>query len=281
MFTLLSNYRRPTPIPKLPVSAKPWCLVMCAVLMSACGSRHVDGSGTALEEVRPLTPEVTHVSVHGEGLLVVTQGSDTSLRIRADDNIVPLLRSEIVAGVLTLGPEDGVSPDSENALVYGLTLPRIESVETSGATRAQIGPVEGPHFELRTSGASQARAESITAERVAFVSTGASSIDSALEAAAANVSLSGSSRIELRGRTNEQEVEASGASEYRGRTLRSHRAEVRASGSSACELFADESIRVDGTGASNVRYQGGGQVSRSLSGAASVDVLPEQGSDPL
>lgn len=239
--------------------------------MVACGGRHVDGSGTSLEEVRPLG-DVTHVTVHGEGLLILTQGSDAALRIRADDNIVPLLRSEVVAGVLTLGPEDGVNVDSETSVVYELTLPSIEVVETSGAVRAELGPVDSPRFALRTSGASQASVEAIEADRIVVESSGASSIDATLESSAANVTLSGSSRIELRGRVDEQEVEASGASVYRAGALQSHRAEVRASGSSAAVLFADETIRVEGTGASSVRYQGGGRLSRSLSGAASVDV---------
>lgn len=239
--------------------------------MVACGGRHVDGSGTPLEVVRPLG-DVTHVAVHGEGLLILTQGNNAVLSVRADDNIVPLLRSEVIDGVLTLAPEAGVNVDSETPVVYELTLPRIEVVETSGVVRAEIGLVDSPRFALHTSGASQASVEAIEANRVVVESSGASSIDGTLESSAANVTVSGSSRIELRGRVDEQEVEASGASVYRASALQSHRAEVRASGSSAAVLFADETIRVDGTGASSVRYQGGGRLSRSLSGAASVDV---------
>jgi hypothetical protein len=271
MFTLLAHYRRPSTRAPFRHRSR-LVLLTCVALLGACELRadQTEGSGTPHEETRAIEA-ATRVAVHGEGLLVLAQGSDTALRIRADDNIVPLLRSEVVGGVLTLGPEDGVNVDPVTPIVYRLTIPRIDAVETSGATRAEIGRVESPRFSLRTSGASHAEAESIDADRVVVESSGTSSIEATLESSVANIALSGSSRIALRGGVDEQEVEASGASDYRASALRSHRAEVRASGSSSAALFADESIRVDGSGASSVRYQGGGRLSRSLSGVASVE----------
>lgn len=267
MFTLLSHYAKP---PARPPRRANLVLIPCVVLLCACGLDQVDGSGTPLEEERSIG-DARAVAVHGEGLLRLVQGSETSLRIEGDDNIVRLLRSETADGVLTLGPADGVNVDPETPIVYHLSLPHIESVETSGATRAEVGAVESERFSLRTSGASHAEAESIAADRIVVESSGASSIEASLESSAARVVLSGSSHIDLRGRTGEQEIDASGASEYRGSALRSHRSEVRASGSSSAAVFADESLVVEGSGASSVHYAGGARLTRSLSGAASVD----------
>lgn len=240
-------------------------------MLTACDhNERVMGSGTAREEVREFS-DVTRVSVHGEGLLVLAQGNDPSLVISADDNIVSLLRSDVARGVLVLGPEDGVEVDSDAPIVYTLTLPRIEGVETSGATVAEVGPFTSTRVSLRTSGASRAQFESVEAERVDAESSGASSLDATVESSVAHVVISGSSSVSLRGQADEQELSASGASEYRASGLRSRRVHVRASGSSSAEVFAGESIHVEGSGASNVHYQGGGQLSRSLSGAASVD----------
>jgi hypothetical protein len=164
-----------------------------------------------------------------------------------------------------------VNVESETPIIYRLTLPNIEGVVTSGATRAEIGALESQRLSLRTSGASHADVESIDADSVVLESSGSSSIDALLESSAAHVVLSGSSRIVLRGRANEQDVQASGVADYRASALQSHRVEVRVSGSSSAAVFADESVRVEGSGTSSVRYSGGGRLSRSLSGAASVD----------
>ena len=269
MFTLLAHYRnpapRPTPRPTL-------ALVWCAVLMGGCDESRVEGSGTALEETRNFE-EVTRVSIHGEGQLILVQGRESSLRIRGDDNIVPLLRSEVSEGVLVLGPRDGVSVDAQTPIVYRLTLRSVEGVEASGAARAEIGPIESPRFSLRVSGASHAEAESIRAEGIQVESSGASDVTAELHAHTAGVMVSGSSRVSLRGSAEEQEVEVSGASNYEGSGLQTHRAVVRASGSSDTSLFADEDLRLEASGASSIHYGGGAQVHRSLSGAASVEAL--------
>jgi hypothetical protein len=68
------------------------------------------------------------------------------------------------------------------------------------------------------------------------------------------------------------QLELSGASEFEGFSLETENAFLNLSGASDCELFVNEILDIEASGASKIRYKGNpAKLITNLSGASSVE----------
>src|SRR5262249_23160665 len=77
----------------------------------------VVGSGRVASEARQVR-NFDEVALTGSGTLTVTQTGEESLTIQADDNILPLLTSDVVGRRLTLGTKPNTSFSTPSRIVY-------------------------------------------------------------------------------------------------------------------------------------------------------------------
>jgi hypothetical protein len=68
-------------------------------------------------------------------------------------------------------------------------------------------------------------------------------------------------------------ADVQGASHYQAGDLQSAETYIEISGASDAELRADETLQVNGSGASHVRYYGSPEVSQQLNGASDLERL--------
>src|SRR5262245_36154117 len=68
----------------------------------------VKGSGVVATEVRPVEP-FTAISLLGPGHVVIERTGTESVTVMADDNLLPLIKSEVRGGTLFLSVADGKS----------------------------------------------------------------------------------------------------------------------------------------------------------------------------
>jgi len=147
-------------------------------LLAGCGggtssvTGTTSGSGTLVTHSRPVQG-FTGVSVSGAGHLIVEQTGVESLEITAEDNLLPLIRSEVVNGQLILGFESGVSVSSTREVLYRLTVRELTAIEASGASRVEITDLSTPALATVLSGASALTASG-TAGTHGLVVSGAS-----------------------------------------------------------------------------------------------------------
>jgi hypothetical protein len=194
----------------------------------------VVGSGHLATESRPVH-DFTAVEVTAAGHLIVEQTGVESLEVTAEDNVLPLVRSEVRNGRLFLGFEPGASVTVTREVLFRVTVGDLTEVEASGASRAEIRGVDGAGLTLRVSGAS-----SVTA-------TG--------RAADVQLELSGASRCEAADfRSRDLTAEVSGASYALVRA--SHSLVVNASGASILEYLGDPDLVANVSGGSLVRRAG-------------------------
>ena len=93
----------------------------CA-LFAGCVLTAISGSGHVVDEPRSVSG-FSAVSLSGSGRLLIEQGETESLTITADDNLLPLIKSEVSGGRLELGSKDSMTnlrPSTE--IVYKLTV---------------------------------------------------------------------------------------------------------------------------------------------------------------
>jgi hypothetical protein len=166
------------------------------------------GSGNVATETREIR-EFKGVDVSGVYEVEITAQKDFGVEIEADDNLLPLIRTEVRGGVLHIETKCKIS--TENGLKIKVSAPDIESINTSGVSKVVLNGLKNNELRVDTSGASKVWLDGETTELYIEVS-GASSIDAEnLHAAAATVNASGASRVSVFA-TGEIRPHASGAS---------------------------------------------------------------------
>jgi hypothetical protein len=209
----------------------------------------VPGSGNVIVEKRAVTG-FNHVSVGGAGELVVVQGNEESLTIEADDNLLPLIRSEVQNGRLSIGPEH-VNLRPSRTIRYRLQCQNLNELQLSGSVRA--------------------RADNIKTERLSVGISGSGKITLArLEARAFAMHLSGSGSTLAAGQVETQKVDIRGSGNLHAIDLQCSHADVQISGSGHASLWVTDLLRAHLSGSGDVEYRGRPNLETHVSGSGHV-----------
>ena len=158
------------------------------------GGKAIKGSGIALEEARSL-PEFTDIELSGAYEVVVTCGEEQDVQISGDDNIVPLVKTEVIDKVLIVSTDESISP--EQKLTLTISAETIDSMNISGAVSASISHVDNQEFAIDLSGAGDLEMEG-SVDDLQLLLSGAGSIDAEqLAAKTATVDVSGVGSVVL------------------------------------------------------------------------------------
>jgi hypothetical protein len=156
-------------------------LVAAAIVVSASGcvvhsSPAITGSGTPQTESRDVA-SFGRVSVGGALHAEITVGPAAAVQVTGDDNLVPLVRADVVGDELRLTLEENVRPKVPLRVI--VTAPKLAGV--------------------RAGGASSVKAVGIDAERLDADASGASSLDLAGRVSTLKGEVSGASSLRARG----------------------------------------------------------------------------------
>lgn len=153
-----------------------FCTLFCFMLIgcdSLGGKDKVRGSGNAKTETRELTP-FTAIEVRCFGTLNVTAQGQRSLSISSDDNIVPLITTEVRNNILYINSTKEYEPKSK--LQIDITAPELERFVFAGAGEVSLANIKNNRLEVTVSGAGRLTASGETKEADITLS-GAGSID--------------------------------------------------------------------------------------------------------
>jgi hypothetical protein len=205
-------------------------IIVLTALAAGCHSTETQGSGNVISETRPVSG-INIVELSGDTQLEIEQTGSESLTITADDNILPLLKSEVRDGRLRLGEHTGFSADAEQRVRYKLTVKDLNEIGLSGDGRVE--------------------AKNLATNRL-------------------KVSISGDGVIRTTGSAESQDISISGDGAYEAADLYSKNAEVHISGDARSMLSVSEKLDVDISGDGTVEYIGDPAVNSNISGDGSV-----------
>ena len=204
-----------------------------ALSLSAC-IHGVRGSGVRKTEQRDL-PVFNAIETSGAFDVKVTCQKPASVEIEADDNIVPLVQTDVRGGVLYVSTTKSYS--SNGGIKLRITVPDLASVKSTGAGKFNISGVKNDTFEIRSTGAATVVASG-QSKSVKINSTGAGKIDAHdLRAGDADVSVTGAAVVDVYA-TDELDVTVSGA----GRVTYSGNPKVNKKVSGAGQVVKKEGI---------------------------------------
>jgi hypothetical protein len=195
-------------------------------------SAAIQGSGKVITETRQVS-RIDGVELKAVGKLVITKGDEESLTISGDDNIIPLIKTEVVAGKLVIdfiNPLTNVNPLAD--ITYNLTVVNLTSLLLSGA--GDIQSVD------------------LTADNL-------------------TVLVSGAGNIGLAGEVGTQDITISGAGNYNATDLKSQTTKVKISGAGNASIWVQKTLDITISGLGMVSYYGKPAVTQNISGAGKVE----------
>jgi hypothetical protein len=140
-----------------------------AALSAACGMGRLTvytGSGNVIREDRPVSSFSTIV-LEGAAEVVINQGASESLTIEAEDNLLPLIASEVSDGVLHLylgrpGSRDVVSPTQPIRFLVGVK--DLGALYLAGRGSIHAGALQVPNLKVNMSGSGDVTLDELRAE---------------------------------------------------------------------------------------------------------------------
>jgi predicted small secreted protein len=232
-------------------------LVMVVLLLSACNTRLIRGSGDLITEVRDVS-DFNRVQLDGSGDLIIIQSDGASLSVETDDNLMQYVETDVRGDTLYLGFDNrdftAVSP---TRLRYTLHVIDLEGMVVDGSGDIESESLETNHLEILIDGSGDIKIDSLFAEEV-------------------DITLDGSGRLELAGEVTRQDILSDSSGDYLGGDLHSESADVVLDGSGEVTVWVTESLDVNLDGSGSVNYYGNPTVNSSDSGSGDLNHLGDK-----
>ena len=174
-------------------------LLIIALSLAGCSglrglTNQVIGSGVSKTEKRPIS-SFTSVDASGAFDIEIVCQKEPGLELEGDDNLLPLVKTEVKGSTLTIRPESPFSV--KRTIRIKITVPNIESISSSGATTFRVMDVKNEALKIDASGASSFDIAGETSA-LSLDLSGATRVDSEkLNATRVTISLSGAGKAKV------------------------------------------------------------------------------------
>lgn len=178
-------------------------IVIDGVVYGEGDSNVLKGNGVKANEVRSITA-FQNLQITGSVDVFFQQAPTTHLEISGDQNILPLIKTEVRAGTLKIYAEKSYQPSLP--LVIQVSGPSLQVVSLDGAGDVQLDKINGNSLKLDVNGSGDVKAQGQVSTFSAGIS-GSGNIDAQkLSSNNAQVSITGSGDIKV---TAKQHLKAS------------------------------------------------------------------------
>jgi hypothetical protein len=171
-------------------------LSLTLLVLSGCHHKfgQATGSGTMKLEKRTV-PSFNALTISGAYEVEIVVQKEQSLEIEGDDNLLPLITTEVKGGVLDVGNSKSFS--TKNRLHLRISVPSFDAISSSGASDIVISGVKSDEFSIDISGAGSLQVSGET-KSLELKQSGAGEVDAKdLHAAKVNVDSSGAASAEV------------------------------------------------------------------------------------
>jgi hypothetical protein len=198
-------------------------------------------------------------AVRSEGSInvVVRQGAKEGVTVTADDNLLPLIETRVVAEghgghALVIDTRRGTSFSTHNNVTVTVDAVQLHAVSLSGSGDLRIESFKTPALAVDMSGSGDAHLGQIDTQDLAVSVSGSGDVDGAGHAARLKIDIAGSGDVKLP-------------------LLQADDVKVGIAGSGDADVVANHEIDISIAGSGDVVYHGSGTlVSSSVVGSGDV-----------
>ena len=130
----------------------------CIAITDPGGEVKIIGSGRVITVSRTVS-DFTGIRVNGVARMTIEQTGEESLSITADDNIVPVLHSDVENGLLFIGTADGTDIETSTAIFYRLTVKDLRDIDINGVITVDAAGLDTDRLDININGVSSLNAQ--------------------------------------------------------------------------------------------------------------------------
>jgi len=215
----------------------------------------VKGNGPVQTETRSVR-DFHAIDLDIAGDVEVTIGENYSVEVSAQQNLLPLLKTELVDGALRISCDDNIK--TSEGIKVKVTAPAFDKFSVGGSGTVRVmHAFNVEKMEMNIGGSGE-----IYAPQSEFGSL--------------SISIGGSGTVELGGKANNMKADVSGSGDVKAKnmTINSLKVNIAGSGSVTADVTTDLDANIAGSG--DVFYSGTPSVESSVSGSGSVKKIQVQ-----
>lgn len=218
----------------------------------------VKGSGKVDVEKRQVAP-FTGIAVDGSADVTVTYGTEQRVEITTDDNILPIITTEVSDRVLNIDSKESYS--TSYGVSVAITIPTLVSIEIDGSgdvgvegTQLENRPVE--NFKVEIDGSGDVRISGLSATNV-------------------SAEIEGSGDITIAGTGVKLKAKVEGSGNIGADMFQVLNGTVWVEGSGDVRVYATESLEATVSGSGDIYYRGNPpRLNTSVTGSGDIIKLP-------
>ena len=229
-------------------------LVFLALLMINCSKNQVVvGSNNIITQEKQLSA-YDRIEVLGSYDVIFTDGEVGKIKIKAPDNILPLIQTEVSDGLLKIGAEKSRNKVKEPIIIYVPVDSRLKQVDIKGS--ADISTEK--NLETKTL-------------NVGIYGSGDARL--AVDVSSLALEVVGSGDIRVSGRAKNLSIDISGSGDVEVPKLKAEKAVIKVNGSGDVSAYVTEDLDVSITGSGDVTIKGNPKkVKQKINGSGGVNV---------
>ncbi len=224
-------------------------IVSIICFFTACGYKK--GSGVTVTQNRN-TDNFTGVSVGGNFDVEIKTGSDTKVRIEADDNVIDDIETRVENNQLKISMKNGMSYNNVHMKVF-ITAPKINKISSSAS--ADVNVIDALASD----------------EKIIINASSGSSVKAAVNAPGTEADASSGAEIDLTGRTQKFDVEVSSGASVDAYELLSENTKVQTSSGATAQVHASIQLDASASSGGSVSYRGAAALIKKQSSGGTVE----------
>jgi len=228
-----------------------YAAVILIMTVSCLSIKGISGSGNIISEERKVEG-FSGILVSAGINLFISQGSIESLKIEAEDNIIPLLITEVKNGKLEIHYKH-----------LGLSSLRLIKPVNVYATVKELN-------DLGVSSGATVKSEEINTDSIKINLSSGASGELSIQTSSIDVNLSSGTNMRISGKTDIQKINLSSGSSYDALDFVSKSAAIDASSGSSAKINVSDGLDVNISSGGLVQYKGTPKISSDISSGATL-----------
>lgn len=228
--------------------------LVCIFFVGCSFEPTIQGSGRLTTETREANA-FSAIACEVSCAIEVRKGETSSVELTMDDNLLPMIISEVVDQKLKITSAKNISPDDGAKIV--ITTPTVHSFSAAGDVKATISELTGEVMEISLEGAS--------------------SVTGKANGNSLKIEVVGSGDVKLTGVSKALKISIAGSGDIQTNELAADEVQVEIAGSGTVRIQAKKTLDVSIAGSGDVSYTGEATVEQSIAGSGSVRQMNIQG----
>jgi hypothetical protein len=211
------------------------------------------GSGNVKSQTRPVSG-FHAIEVDYPAQIMITQGQAASVKVEAEDNILPGLITQVKNETLNISykPANGKYVNPTKIVKITIVVTNLDNIQFSSAGELTVDGLKAETLDFSLNGAGKVSFNDVIIKNL-------------------KLDLSGAGSLDANGKADSLDLNISGFGSFNGADLHSKTASVDISGAGSATVWVDDDLDATVSGAGSVDYYGSPAVTKDINGVGSVN----------